>query len=537
MLYSPPSEQAVMAGLIAEVDNWAGGIPCDGLSESEQDLLASAHDAEAGSPYAGALTEGEAEPQVTSALARMREVETRRTLGQFFTPESVVRTMVEWVAKEEPGQVVDPGCGTGRFALAAARALPDARVMAIDRDPVATLITRANAKRSSLANIEVRCMDYLSGPLELDERPAAFLGNPPYVRHHRLPAGIKAWGAAAAKRLNLAFSRLAGLHVYFFLATALRARPGDVGCFITSAEWLDVGYGKVLRELLRDHLGLASISLLHESAEAFDDAMTTAAVTCFRVGSNDTPVLVSRVSDFRAADGGGDARPVPRCRLVGRWGTLIRNGRRAQKSRSRGWVRLGDVASVHRGIATGANDFFVMDQARAKQLGLASCVRPVVTSARQILDAGGRVDALACRVLLTLPRDLSVLPARMREAARRYLAEGEERGIHERYLCQHRRPWWWLGEVAPPPIVASYMARRPPAFAFNPDGTLILNIAHGVYPRKRLSADKARSLVSALNEAAHTFAGNGRLYQGGLEKFEPREMEDVLIPPPADWDI
>jgi hypothetical protein len=134
------------------------------------------------------------------------------------------------------------------------------------------------------------------------------------------------------------------------------------------------------------------------------------------------------------------------------------------------------------------------------------------------------------------PRDLTDLPARVEESARRYLAEGEERGIHERYLCRHRRPWWWLGEVKPPPIVASYMARRAPAFALNPDGVLILNIAHGVYPRQHLSAAKTQSLVRALNEAAHTFVGNGRLYQGGLEKFEPREMEDLLIPPPDEWE-
>jgi len=404
-------------------------------------------------------------------------------------------------------------------------------------DPVATLIARANAKRFGLDNVEVRCMDYLSGSLQLDEGTTAFIGNPPYVRHHRLPSHVKAWGAGVAKRLNLPFSKLAGLHVYFFLATALRAKPGDLGCFITSAEWLDVGYGRALRKLLRDRLGLVSISLLHESSDVFDDAMTTAAVTCFRVGSNDLHVLLSRVSEFTAADGADKARAVPRSRLGGRWGHLLRNGQRPEDATRQGWVRLGDVASVHRGVATGANDFFVMDAARAERLGLAACTKPVVTSAKQILSAGGCLDGSACRVLLTLPRDLSLLPDPAREAALRYLAEGEERGIHERYLCRHRRPWWWLGEATPPPIIASYMARCAPAFACNPDGVRILNIAHGVYPSKRMSAAEVRALARALNKAAHTFVGNGRLYQGGLEKFEPREMEDLLIPPPADWNI
>ena len=50
-------------------------------------------------------------------------------------------------------------------------------------------------------------------------------------------------------------SQLAGLHVYFFLATALRARAGDFGVLITAAEWLDVNYGSLVRELFLGKLG------------------------------------------------------------------------------------------------------------------------------------------------------------------------------------------------------------------------------------------------------------------------------------------
>jgi hypothetical protein len=75
------------------------------------------------------------------------------------------------------------------------------------------------------------------------------------------------------------------------------------------------------------------------------------------------------------------------------------------------------------------------------------------------------------------------------------------------------------------------MARRPPAFALNPNGLHILNIAHGIYPHRRLSQRELTRLVASLNERAESFVGNGRRYQGGLEKFEPREMEDLLISP------
>jgi hypothetical protein len=46
-----------------------------------------------------------------------------------------------------------------------------------------------------------------------------------------------------------------------------------------------------------------------------------------------------------------------------------------------------------------------------------------------------------------------------------------------------------------------------------------------------LSRKQVTALVDMLNRCAGTFVGNGRRYQGGLEKFEPREMEDLLVPP------
>jgi hypothetical protein len=74
------------------------------------------------------------------------------------------------------------------------------------------------------------------------------------------------------------------------------------------------------------------------------------------------------------------------------------------------------------------------------------------------------------------------------------------------------------------------MARQAPRFARNPDGVALLNIGHGIHPRVEMTAEELDELASALNEARAGFAGSGRTYHGGLEKFEPREMEALLIP-------
>ncbi|HWP07495.1 MAG TPA: hypothetical protein VNN72_17205, partial [Polyangiaceae bacterium] len=95
---------------------------------------------------------------------------------------------------------------------------------------------------------------------------------------------------------------------------------------------------------------------------------------------------------------------------------------------------------------------------------------------------------------------------------------------------RHRKAWWSVGLREPAPILATYMARRPPAFVRNPCGARHINIAHGLYPREAWSATLLDALARHLN--AHASLSAGRTYAGGLTKFEPREMERLLVPGP-----
>jgi ribosomal protein L11 methyltransferase len=55
-------------------------------------------------------------------------------------------------------RVLDLGCGSGVLAIAAARVLPGARVLAVDNDPLATGVARANARLNGMSR-RVRVID------------------------------------------------------------------------------------------------------------------------------------------------------------------------------------------------------------------------------------------------------------------------------------------------------------------------------------------------------------------------------------------
>jgi len=94
-------------------------------------------------------------------LVSVRPPSERRTLGQVLTPASIAAPMVEWVLDRRASRVVDASNGSGRFTLGIARRSA-AEVIAVDADPLATLLTRAGiAARGCDRRASVLNADYL----------------------------------------------------------------------------------------------------------------------------------------------------------------------------------------------------------------------------------------------------------------------------------------------------------------------------------------------------------------------------------------
>ena len=70
--------------------------------------------------------------------------------------------MVEWARpSRNPRRIVDPGAGSGRFAVAAGRRFPRTPVVAVEVDPLAALLGRANLAATRLdRRAAVELVDY-----------------------------------------------------------------------------------------------------------------------------------------------------------------------------------------------------------------------------------------------------------------------------------------------------------------------------------------------------------------------------------------
>ena len=518
--------EATLAALAAAL---AGPAITDQVTPAEACLLARAPEIPKDVVDAFAARIAQGEDPLGRIFCALRPPCRRRNDGAVYTPPAIVAAMLSWAeTTTSPARVVDPGAGSARFLLEAGRRFPQARLIAVEQDPLAALTARANlAVNGMTPRAEVRVENFLTTNLRRSHGPTLFVGNPPYVRHHLIQPKWKRWLKRHAAALDLQASALAGLHVYFFLAIAHKAKAGDQGALITAAEWLDVNYGQLVRDLFLDRLGGHSIHVIEPKAEAFPGTATTGAITTFSVDSAPSSARMARVKNLSALNNLAGGRRVQRDRLAleRRWSHFTRPPAPVPD----GYVELGELCRVHRGQVTGANRVWI---AGSHSEGLPDDVLfPAVTRARELIQAGPVLDdADKLKRVIDLPGDLQQLGKRDRAAVRDFLARAKVMGARDSYTARHRFAWWSVRLRAPAPILATYMARRAPAFVLNKADARHLNIAHGIYPREEMSPGLLSALVSYLRGASSL--DGGRVYAGGLTKFEPREMERIAVPSP-----
>ncbi len=457
----------------------------------------------------------------------------RNRLGRFPTPPDLARDMVGLALPHLRGPVtlLDPALGTGVFFGAALAVFGRRRV----RRAAGFEIDAATAAKTAALwgdlGLDVHVGDFCRAAPPARARPNLVVCNPPYVRHHHLPASRKRELRERLSRRKLELSGLAGLYAYFVLLADAWLAPGGVSVWIVPAELLDARYGEAVRGYLAGTVELLRIHRFDPRDVQFADALVTSVVLVFRKADPGRGRCV-------ALTAGGSLATPQRVRRVGR-GELdpaSRWGPRWDAPTPRDDARglLGDLFTVRRGLATGANDYFILSPAEARRRRLPKrFLRPVLPGPR--LVSGDTIDAGSEGHPLLLDCPLPRETVRVRHPAlHAYLAEGERRGLHQRYLPRHRNPWYVQERRPPAPILCTYMGRRRGGrlirFIRNHSDATATNVYHLLYPRPGLDAGMLDRVFAGLREVRDALQTAGRTYGGGLLKVEPGELAALPLP-------
>jgi adenine-specific DNA-methyltransferase len=470
--------------------------------------------------------------------------EALREKGQFWTPDWVAEAMVGYVIVGGFTQIFDPAVGAGAFFRAAktvGRRI-GRNLDLLGTEVFADALSQAREHGLSaedLANVLIT--DFILNP---PEGPfTGIVANPPYIRHHRLPADIKAYLKVLAKRVvGQPLDGRAGLHVFFLIRALERLAPRGRLAFIMPADTAEGVFAPTLWRWVTRHFRLDAVVTFDWEASPFPGVDTNPLVFMVTKASPQPTFLWAQCRERGAAFlnwtlGGLGQKAAGLTVKVRELKEGLSTGlSRPPSSRSTDGQVLLDFAKVVRGIATGANDYFFLTKKRAAELRIPpEFLVPAVGRTRDVpcdtmmpvhlteLENAGRPT------LLFTPdaRPIKSFPAPVRE----YLKHGEELKLPSRTLIASRHPWYKMETRPVPPYLFAYLGRRHARFIRNVAGVVPLTGFLCVYPR-RVEPDYIERLWSVLNHA-DTIANIplvGKSYGGGAIKVEPRALERLPLP-------
>jgi len=472
------------------------------------------------------------------------EREKLREKGQFWTPDWVAKAMVNYVI-EDSKLVFDPAFGRGAFysAFKTIKLSGERNIGFYGTDIDSQLVEEARNKYLDDKSFSIEQRDFIIAPPQRLFK--SIVANPPYIRHHRLSEQVKRIAKEISfNALGKTIDGRAGIHVYF-LIQALRLLEIDGKlAFIMPADTCEGIFSNQLWQWITNNYCLECVMTFKPEATPFPNVDTNAIILLIKNAQPTNRILWVEVNQPDTEDlstlilSRFSVRNLPSLRVIGRdlkealTTGLSRDPEQAIDSR----FTLIQFATVMRGIATGANDFFFMTKEEANKRNIPpEFLKLAIGRTRDIdgfyvteetinsLDIKGRPS------LLFAPdgRNLEDFPI----PVQKYLREGEKRRLPEKSLISSRNPWYKMEQRTPPPFLFAYLGRRNARFIRNLADVVPLTGFLCVYPHSSDPGyvDKLWSILQD-SETIRNLNLVAKSYGSGAIKIEPRALERLPIP-------
>ncbi|HTG31829.1 MAG TPA: N-6 DNA methylase [Thermoanaerobaculia bacterium] len=488
---------------------------------------------------------------VTSTPVERRQ---RKSLGAFYSPQSLVDPMVKWAIGSAGESVLDPSCGDGIFLQSAARRLrrlgarPEqaaSLLYGIDLNPDAARVTRDQLISDlglPFSNLQITSFFSVLSPNNLFGSSHGFdviIGNPPYIRYQEFAGEARLDALERAAFAGVQLNRLASSWAHFVVHSVAFLKPGGRLALILPAELIHASYAAPLREHLRR--SFEDVHIVSFRQAVFPEVQAEV-VLLLAAGKNKGPSRLGLTEVETSSDLSDLATVLASSEMFipgkepKKWvpGYADHPGAVAlDEMQNQGFLcPLGTVGKANIGFVSGANEYFVLTSEEAAHWRLPeSSLQPALIRARQIPGlqiTSAEVDLVRSRgerCLLWTPGE------RLTPAEQDYVRLGEKLGYAERYKCRVRSPWFRVPGVITPDAFLTYMSDIVPRLCLNCAQVVASNTLHTVRLPKIPASLRKAFIIAFYNSATLlTCERVGRSYGGGVLKLEPREADRILVP-------
>ena len=455
-------------------------------------------------------------------------IEHRKHFAQFFTPPPIARFMVEWtLSGSSKPSIHDPAFGLGAFLENAPRAC---EFSGTDVDSSVVDFYRA---RHGTCGVRLSQADYL---LDFGARHDNIVCNPPYLRFQkflnrdRVFREFREW-------LGVRLSGFTNIASAFLVKSISELNDGGRLAYIMPSEFMNAGYGTLVKDWLTRDGHLDSVIEVECEREAFGEVTTSVCIVLYDKRRRHDVVSFRRIAALQEladvmARPPVSAVPLSRLDVEGKWANFFAPAEERVRPAHGKLQPLSEYGRFSRGIATGANRFFVLSRSDIARESLhEDDCQKCITKNQQLngivftdADFSLLSDADA-PVYLFAPCDS---PS---EEALRYIRHGESLGCNGGFITRNRKPWYKMETRKVAPILLSAFSRSGYKVVRNYSSALALTNFHCFYPNPLRS-----KYVDWLFLYLHSGIGrkilslSKRKYGNLLDKFEPNDLNSALVP-------
>lgn len=463
----------------------------------------------------------------------------RKQFGQYFTPFPIAQLMARWVT-DNPfcKTILDPAVGLAVFFRAILQNnKPSYHFVGYDLDP--TLLEQSRHLLQSFPiSLVLHPEDYLSS--SWSQCYDAILCNPPYLKFHHYLKRLQLL-KLVQEQLQLQLSGLTNLYSLFLIKSISQLNPYGRAAYLVPSEFLNANFGHPIKEYLLQSQTLRYVLLFDFRTAVFENVITTSCILLFAKEAQKHSVQfisLRSLEELKDIEKGLGLYPQkhPQSKIFAfsslqsrlKWRHYYQVPFSTVKNRL---VPLSYYGKVSRGIATGANDYFLFNKSKQKEYQIpsndllpcisksASCVSPFFTPKHfeELAQKDKNVYLFQATSLLN-------------QKIIKYIELGESLGVSGKYLTRHRVPWYRQETRSIAPIWVAPFSRGRLKWIRNETQTIHLTTFHGFYPKNLEGTQLDILFAYLLTEVGQTILReNRREYGKGLEKFEPNDLNEAQV--------
>lgn len=486
-----------------------------------------------------ALQEKIAENFIEREYSKLTTIEHRKKFAQFFTPFPIASLMTKWIlGNNNVKTVLEPAFGLGVFSRAILSQNKEVRIKGYEID--LNIYEKAKAFFYGQENVSIVLQDYIYN--DWGSKYDGIICNPPYFKFHDYDN--KNILKEIETKLNCKLNGFTNLYTLFLLKSIFQLNENGRAAFIIPSEFLNSDYGKLVKTQLIKSKTLRHIIVINFEENVFDDALTTASIIlCANDNQaekvqfsnvhslNDLEKIEQAISTYPNFSKPNETISFSELNPEIKWRAYYQ---KQNSTKFKHLVPFTNFGKVVRGIATGANEYFIFNKSKATDFSIPDkYLLPCVCKAVDIKKSFFTKEDF--QILKENERDAFLFNAtdKLNDGVEKYLQKGVDEEIDKKYLTSSRSPWYSLENRTPSPIWVSVFNRNGLKFVRNEANISNLTTFHCIYPSKANLFSKVNiDLLFAYlltDVAKQIFEDNRREYGNGLQKFEPNDINKSKI--------